>query len=85
MVKANSGLVRWLGYASIGLAALIFIEEHISRFSSGSYAPTPTSVAIGVGDTALAIIGIVALAVAQCLKNLEDRLSRTENIESPKK
>jgi hypothetical protein len=73
-IRQGSLAVRVFGHVlfwSGGLGyAYHFITVHWYSF--------PQNLGISLGSGAIALLGLVALAVASCLKNLEERLDRIE-------
>jgi hypothetical protein len=87
MPRANSKLVWFLALAGIGLSVLMSIVESVFYSGSGRLNPINLETANCGFEAVLAFIGLVALAIARCLKNIENRLTEIENIQtqSPKK
>lgn len=68
--KCSYRLVGFLGYLCFTLTVINVGLDYYGRLTEGrSFNP-----GVALGNEAMALIGIVAFAVARCLKNIEERL-----------
>ena len=75
-IKFNDQKIKIVGYIAFSIGILAFLEEHVFKFSSYSQSYNP---GYGLAVCALIFLGMVSVAVAECLKNMEDRLNKLEN------
>ena len=76
-MKASARFVRLSGWFIFGFGILGAVQDFLSR----PRFLIPHGVALGNG--AIILLGLVAIAVGNCLKGLEDRVGRLENDFSP--
>ena len=79
--KRNSSLITMPGHVTGTLVALHFVIYHAQRFIS--HPLSSYSDGFGLADESRALIAILALVIAQCLKDMEDRLSGLEGAKLP--
>jgi len=72
LFRYDSRLVSTLGKIAIGMAAFFFLAYHYLWLSTGR----PTDEAQLLSAIVLALLGLIALVVARCLRNIEERLSQ---------
>ena len=70
--------IRWIGYLCLVLSAMNTTLDHYGRWAKGQ----PYNPGIGMGIEAIALVGIVAVVVAECVKKLEARLPPEKKLES---
>jgi hypothetical protein len=78
--RSGSSLVRLLGYLVAGFAALNFVQYYIWKIKYSA----PADMGIVLGSGAIAICGGVTLVVANCLRDLEERVRRLESAQETK-
>jgi hypothetical protein len=66
--------VRMFGYLILGAGVLSTAADFYSRIELSF----PLNMGIAIGNTVFVLLGLVAIAVAQCLQTLEDRLDKIE-------
>jgi hypothetical protein len=73
--KIGSWLVLLLGYMCVGIALVMSVTDHVGRFVYS----LRSDLGIIIGTANLAALGVIALIVGQCLKNLEKQSNRSES------
>lgn len=74
--KGSSFWVFAFGYVIAGVGLSGFGLDYYSRIAMGY----PQNMGIVIGNTALVLLGVTATVIAQCLKRLEQRVDRIEQL-----
>ena len=74
MSKPGSWWVRVFGYGILACAALGYVDY----FAMSILYSYPQNMGIVLGNSALALLGLVTTQIGACLKSLEERLERLE-------
>lgn len=74
--RSGSGVIRIFGYIILVFGALSMAQDVVFQIRHS----IPPNIGVVIGDGAITLIGLVAIAVAACLKKLEHRIEALENM-----
>jgi uncharacterized membrane-anchored protein len=76
--KTTSQGVRLWGYTVLVIAAVSIVSDLVWRTVYGLPVLVPLSMGIVIGNISIVLTGVVAISVANALRNVEERLERLE-------
>jgi hypothetical protein len=77
--RSSSGVVRIFGYGIFAYGALSTIQY----FAITTWRSVPTDMGIALGNGAITLTGLVAISIAMCFAQIEQRLDMLEKGRSP--